>query len=701
MSKKLIVLIIVILVVAVAAVIIASTAAWFSNKSTVETGQAVFSAAESEEFTLDVPPVGDYHKYMGETGLKPEPDLDAPYMLEYFPLILKSGLEEEKYLQCVFSDASFIEKITAVESEKIETLSIEQLLDNFTFRFILLEKQPDETYLETENVYKIENGYLRNAADNSLLLLERNVEFAFKAQIYFQGEEGLRLLEDTNAAIDEKYIFDYCDEEYMFSTFCLYALFSSKALRNITFETLGYDSENVLLDDTLYHASSVDGLVTTGKSLIGPDGVEQNYPTPEIYLTEADCVDYSKTFEDWLYLYYEDELTPDPEYRIYRKNKEAGAYSLATDPIQDQEILLHAKWGESNEITVDYLLDGVEETIIYVRPKGRYYKNGGYLTFDQATGVLTAYNPSGENDVAPCVAFPEPTQEGYLFAGWSTVEGGTTANAFTELNNYKIGDNASIYAIWKEAMEFSVYLPDETWGTTTLSNISATMRGKPLSITDSYATAVGGKGEKLVDVLSELTAEANINRNGENIPTTVSDWCYKDGENWIKLDSSSTVTLTEGVEVKPIWAGRGQVAVTLDLVVNFGLSSQYFVYGRLNASNGVIFEGYEVTFEGNEVTLEGNRIFVKTIDFTGSREDQDVIINVPEGVSIYDLNLDISIGAQETAINVEYFKGWSTTENEGKVLAIGTLNNNADSYTDAINEEITLYAYFGTNDDSI
>ena len=60
----------------------------------------------------------------------------------------------------------------------------------------------------------------------------------------------------------------------MFSTFCLYALFSSEALRNITFETLGYDSENVLLDDTIYHASSVDGLVTTGKSLIGPDGVE-------------------------------------------------------------------------------------------------------------------------------------------------------------------------------------------------------------------------------------------------------------------------------------------------------------------------------------------------------------------------------------------------------------------------------------------
>ena len=614
--------------------------AWYISQDKVEANQAMITSKDVEKLEVIVPEMsGDYDKYMGQTGLQYDGE-DYPYTIVYTPVSIKANVAESvssTYLKCYFTESTYIDFVLPTEPDY--HLTKEEIANNFTMRMAEVVSDGGEGYIETGTVYVYENGFFRDSATGEIISLNDGQEHLFSLTIYFVGEAGLRELETTQEDIDDKYLFAFSDERFMFSEFYLYAMFEVGSMRYLQFNSKGYDEEyKVMSDDGItYTGTGIAGMSYTGGSLMDANGVEHDYPIPELFANGSTA--YNKYFMDWFYWAYDEEAGADKP-RIYRENDDVanGVYSLQLSNIIENNATFHAKWANSMKITFDANYENAPKLgETYVRPQSNYYKGAGYLEYNKDTKEISVYNPSQGQDVALINTIPAPTRDGYVFLGWATTPDATYDNAsgtistgaFNAGNQYKLayGEDITLYAVWRESVKITIAVED-AWGDgyATLSNGKVTFYGSNVAVSNGVAIIDALSGEDLFTQLKNITATATatINGTGEVRELTLKGWADEKGN---LITESSTYALTENLTIYPVWNERNTYTITIDLYQTW-LSSD--ACGLASVSSAVILDGYKVLFNGQE-----------TIEFVGDENTNLVITNIAEGCSISQFNMTI------------------------------------------------------------
>lgn len=614
--------------------------AWYISQDKVEANQAMITSKDVEKLEVIVPEMsGDYDKYMGQTGLQYD-GVDYPYTIVYTPVSIKANVAESvssTYLKCYFTESTYIDFVLPTEPDY--HLTKEEIANNFTMRMAEVVSDGGEGYTETGTVYVYENGFFRDSVTGEIISLNDGQEHLFSLTIYFIGEAGLRELETTQEDIDDKYLFAFSDERFMFSEFYLYAMYEVGSMRYLQFNSKGYDEEyKVMSDDGItYTGTGIAGMSYTGGSLMDANGVEHDYPIPELFANGSTA--YNKYFMDWFYWAYDEEAGADKP-RIYRENDDVtnGVYSLQLLNIIENNATFHAKWANSMKITFDANYENAPKLgETYVRPQSNYYKGAGYLEYNKDTKEISVYNPSQGQDVALINTIPAPTRDGYVFLGWATTPDATYDNAngtistgaFNAGNQYKLvyGEDITLYAVWRESVKITIAVED-AWGDgyATLSNGKVTFYGSNVAVSNGVAIIDALSGEDLFTQLKNITATAmaTINVTGEVRELTLKGWADEKGN---LITESSTYALTENLTIYPVWNERNTYTITIDLYQTW-LSSD--ACGLASVSSAVILDGYKVLFNGQE-----------TIEFVGDENTNLVITNIAEGCSISQFNMTI------------------------------------------------------------
>ena len=234
----------IIIIIALFIALVLSSLAWFEANHYLESDSAVVTSAKSMEISLSIPDEQiNSESYMGQTGVEYE-GLDSPYCLQYRPISIEINIDEdtEYYFICEFTNI-MIEPI--IETYPTKILSEYEIRDNFTWRFGVNQRQmvfnPQTGEYEeviTEKLYKNQNGFLVDDEGNPFRVFN-GVNYMFNLYIYFLGEEGYSLLTETQNDIPYSYAFDYCDINYMWSTFYITINIGIRDLYTINFDSNG------------------------------------------------------------------------------------------------------------------------------------------------------------------------------------------------------------------------------------------------------------------------------------------------------------------------------------------------------------------------------------------------------------------------------------------------------------------------------
>lgn len=224
--------------------IMISSAAWFSANSLVDTTTTIVTAADSLKMTISVP--NDHanpDSYLGQTGIQYN-GLDSPYFLNYYPVELQVSTAGNMglFMHC---DISAVSIKSIIEDEPVEELAEQDIIKNFTWRFGVPQRRmvfnPDTGLYEeqiTEKIYKNNNGFLFSE-EGQPFGIEDGASYNFNLYLYFLGEEGYELMQQTQANISDEYIFEYSDISYMWATFYISISIGIKDLYQITFNSMG------------------------------------------------------------------------------------------------------------------------------------------------------------------------------------------------------------------------------------------------------------------------------------------------------------------------------------------------------------------------------------------------------------------------------------------------------------------------------
>ena len=679
---------------------VTASLAWFTKQETVETTNTTITSKEVEKLEVSVPePSGTYDKYMGQTGIQYN-GADFPYMIEYNPVSISSNISEESengsYLKCFFTESTYIDFV--IPTKPHYYLTEEEIKNNFTMRLAEVVEENGE-YLETGVEYRYENGFFRNVNDNTLLFFNQGASNLFSLKIYFVGERGLALLEETQEDIDEKFTFAFSDESYMFSKFNLYAVFELGDMLTLSFNSVGYDSEYNALskEGVTYTASNVSPIQFTGATIMGADGTEIEMPVAELFANGV--VDYSMYFEDWFcYVYNEETSLNEPT--IYRETSDSDDIKTLYENNLYESTLFNAKWNYSTAVTCNLNYEGayeegVQPTVAYVRPKSNYYSDNGYMHYDEDNKTLTLYNPSGSSDVIECLTITAPVRDGYAFRGWSTSPTATYSagvlsdSPFTSTNEYKatFTENTVLYGIWQEVYTITLKL-NESWGSyATVGDVVFTVNGVDTPINnDGTFVLLLEKNSLLYDGISNLSVEAKatIISTGVIKTLTLKQWNDANGN---EITQNSGYVVNGDITVYPIWNERTVHTITIDLYQTWyktALSQQSHVKGTATVDTAVVSGGYKVLFNGSE-----------TIDFTGDSGSNLVITNVAEGMTVAQMGIEFGFGDGNGIItNVTNPFDRLTTESNDIEDQL-TDHDFVEYETDTpITNDITLYGFY-------
>lgn len=668
---------------------ITASLAWFTSNSTVSSQNTRLTSQDNDRLDVSIPDVSlEYDKYMGQTGTQYNGE-DFPYFIEFTPVVIEWNFYDPEsstyFLRTSFSPSSFIDFVFASQPDEI--LTEEKLDRNFTMRFHLLEyNQETETYEETGAVFRPENGYLRNIETGELLRLGNQSTTAFRMIIYFQGEYAFRMLMDTQANIPSQYRFQFSDEIYMFATFNLYTLFEMKSLLTLHFNSTGYGPGFTELQGG-YSGTPSTQITFTGASLVDENGNERDYPVPEIRNNGE--IDYSLYFEDW-FTWYPNAETGISEARIYRNEKSEGVYVLEETFLKNSPSMMNAKWNNSNSVILDLNYGSTPSTEYPLRPKGNYYSDAGYVRYDSATKQLYVYNPSGTS-MQLCNSFTPPTRNDHTFVGWSLTPNGTE-NVFNSGNDYIItpDEDLELYAIWEETVDITFNI-HETWGENyaNVINGSISKTGTSLTLTNGKYVDNARILRDMFTYLSDFNISAFVDRtSGTDETLTLKGWKYLNASGiWEEITASTSFQITQNIQLYPIWNERKVNTITVDLYQTWrvvGIS--YFAACSFSIGTRVELDRYNLKFNDN---YTGN--------FTGTSGNQSVVIsNVPEGVSLDKIGLNISMTDKSTVLINYEFKYLATNSND--------LNSSLNSYnpirydmTSAITVNTTVYVYCDNN----
>jgi hypothetical protein len=232
------------LLVAIIVAIMISSAAWFSANSLVDTTITTVTAADSLRMTISVP--NDHanpDSYLGQTGVQYN-GLDSPYVLKYYPVQLQAVASGSADL-FMYCDISAVSIQSIIEDEPLVELNENQILSNFTWRFgvpqVSTVFNPETGEYEervTEKIYKNNNGFLFSE-EGEPFAVQDGAAYNFTLYLYFLGEEGYELMQQTNADIPDEYIFAYSDISYMWATFYITISIGIKGLYRISFDSMG------------------------------------------------------------------------------------------------------------------------------------------------------------------------------------------------------------------------------------------------------------------------------------------------------------------------------------------------------------------------------------------------------------------------------------------------------------------------------
>ncbi len=681
--------------VALIVAILSASIAWFDIPKEIEANDGHFKAAEDNSLTVEIDDVLDtFDKYLGQTGIQYQGD-DAPYYIEYSPakFTYSSGKDEDQFLRYYFdTETSGVQRFG---EGSVDLIGEASLWTNFVMNLITIEPVTDaetgdpavddegnSVYAETGEEYWGENGFFRNSRTGELLKLDKGLNL-FKLRIYFQGDVGYHLLQETQADIPERYTFEFSDESYMFSIFHLNAVFQTIEQNSLYFSTTPLD-ENYE-DISSRKSVSVEKIAFTGFSLLDPYGNAQSLPVPEIYESgNNSVVDYSYYFCDWAYMLKGENESVTPY--IYRsekgENTDDNVVTLQMFPLRKQNETLNSKWKISRSLIFDSQTDA-EDITAYVRPDTDYYQGEGYAVYDPTTKSVKIYNPTTDG-FALAYTINAPTREGYHFMGWSekklgTIVGNNADYAFTETNGYtyKLSQDTVLYAVWKEIGVNVTFAVNETWGLdyATVSGGTVTVFGETFTIGSDNAPIEIAKHTDLTTITA--TATALINATGENRGLTLDYWTYYDEASRQYVKVTKDFDLIDDITLYPVWKERTKISVKLDIFMDGTIPC----YGKFTINEPINLDHFTVLIDGSATGT------------FGSQEGNDVVLTVQEGTKLSELSIEITPYSGLTEANTYKFDNWYlNADNDKSVLGNwGDDNGTVYDVNSYIDSDIKLY----------
>lgn len=348
----------VITIIGLLVAMIISSVAWFSANDFLYTNTVTLTSSDSLQMVLSIPSEqSNLDSYMGQIGIEYE-GLDSPYCSIYDPVDLAIDLGDDKdyYMVCELTDVTI-----KLVMEEEEVLTTQEILSNFTWRFGIMGWQsvynPETEEYENiyaEKFYKNNNGFLYDEETGQPLKVIDGMNYSLTYYLYFVGEEGFSIMQETESNIPSTYKFEFSDLSYMWSTFYVSINIGVRELYNINFESNG--------------GSQCESIPTTG-------GTSVLLPTPT-------AGDETKYFGGWY-----DNPTFD--------GQPFAADTLLENPRQG-DFTLYAKW--LDKLTVTFDANGCTATM----PDIQYIIPGG-----------TPTNPGVWGDIVAWTATPT-TYEEYL-----------------------------------------------------------------------------------------------------------------------------------------------------------------------------------------------------------------------------------------------------------------------------------------------
>ena len=676
----------------IAVAILTCTFAWFSsNNVTVKANSATFIAAPMSTFVISATaPDANYSRYMGETGLQYEGE-DSPYHIEYNPFVVNVSMitaDIGRYFTYELMPTSCV--IPAVSALETHYMTEDELWNNFSMELHPLDIDPVTGYMSDSGViYRSENGYFRNIATNEFLLLN-DEELYFDLYIIFQGDVPYQILQTTMLDLDEEYMFDFCDEKYMFANFYLQALFNLEPMHTLTFRDCGYDKDDSYSEiGSPYVALHNEPIYFSGMSMYAGDGTLQFWPTAELRNGNTAEIATEYYFIDWADVEF-NESTNSRQYYIYRsESTTSGIYTLAVRPLREDSESLYAIWGESPKVTLNYNYEELEDVEIYLRKDSGYYTSAGYLSFNYNTKGISVNNPVvNAPDAGATIrttGYGAPAREGYIFEGWSATpeasysSSGDLNDVFDDDGEYYTDEDVTLYGVWKQV--FNVTISFETaWGNyATINNIVLTKGTTNYHISGGTFTLKLERGKGLYDLLSGYTATGVANLSGNTTRNlTLEGFYYWNGSSYTKLSSSYNLTLNEDTTLYMRWNERKTYTVYIDLYQKWkAVLTNYSLTAKMSITSAKIIDTYVITYNGST-----------TGTFVGSSSSNLTIANIPEGCRLSDVvntpSADSATGGYIAALYD--FDCFSILDNEWESSSTQALKNRVEEAHNSTNK---------------
>ena len=308
------------------------------------------------------------------------------------------------------------------------------------------------------------------------------------------------------------------------------------------------------------------------------------------------------------------------------------------------------------------------------------------ISYDLAGGNFGTYHPeSAEYDET--VIISNPTQEGYVFSGW------TASNLSTSTAKY--GTTESTDSSWSDSLAAvsSEYFSNLQQGAETVT-LYATWDGNPYTVVFNGNGATSGSMANqsfVYGTYQNLTANAYSRTGytfmGWSTSRTATRPTYTDGQSVRNLTTGSTITLYavwDANEYTLTFNANGGTVSPSSITVSYGQTYGYYLGGSLPVPTriGYLFSGWTTTRTGNFSTDE--RFAFDTYDIAGDstlyarwQETWYSSRSSPNGRGTY---------ANPYVIESSRNLGWLTyrVANGYDTNAYCVQTNNIDTITDAI-----------------